>query len=658
MKGLGKGGHLTLLIVSVLVVSNYLFAHYSVSTSVQRLIEVVDDPSSEVTFGDQQQSSSSSDPNHGGRDQQANQQTGNVSTNWKLENGEVSSTAEVARPLHEGLKRKIWEVPPAGTEMQPLAEFSLRKEMVEFRAEKNIIVVTFANHAFLDFALSWVKSLTDCGVTNLLVGAMDTQLLEALYWAGIPTFDMGSNMNTTDVGWGSPTFHKMGWEKVMLVNAFLSLEYEVLMCDSDVVWLRNPLPYLERYPDADLLTSTDLVVNSVDDESLEIWDHAPEAYNIGIDLWRPTPVAKKFAVEWMSLLLSSDDIWDQDGFNDLMRSELGPEVINGSSSGLFYSYDGTLKLGFLPVSVFCSGHTYFVQELYKELGLQPYAVHTTFQYAGTAGKRHRLREAKLFYDPPDYYNAPGGFISYTPSLPENLLTGGAHTVESHFNLVNHQLRQVRSALAIASTLNRTLIMPELWCRLDRLWFGHPGILPGSHTKQPFLCPMDHIFDINMWLTDLPDDTYGTMIQFREYSFLDNPQLPSKVKASTLKVTLCELGTEGCNSDPSNKVEVPGALQLPMNSTEDQLKAALSYIGAQVIEFSSMLGAFGVFSDEARATQFSNRVKVYTGVWCCTQDQPPGHIGYDIYWDERTDGTPLPPGRPEDDHQPSQSLFID
>ena len=38
-------------------------------------------------------------------------------------------------------------------------------------------------------------------------------------------------------------------------------------------------------------------------------------------------------------------------------------------------------------------------------------------------------------------------------------------------------------------------MPPLWCRLDRLWFPHPGILEGSITKQPFLCPLDHVFEV-------------------------------------------------------------------------------------------------------------------------------------------------------------------
>ena len=57
--------------------------------------------------------------------------------------------------------------------------------------------------------------------------------------------------------------------------------------------------------------------------------------------------------------------------------------------------------------------------------------------------------------------------------------------------------QIRNGLAIATALNRTLIMPELWCGLDRWWAPHTGIIPGSDTELPFLCPMDHIFDLEV-----------------------------------------------------------------------------------------------------------------------------------------------------------------
>ena len=59
-------------------------------------------------------------------------------------------------------------------------------------------------------------------------------------------------------------------------------------------------------------------------------------------------------------------------------------------------YDGTLAIGILPVALFASGHTYFVQRLHERMGLEVYCVHATFQYSGTTGKRHRMRERLLW----------------------------------------------------------------------------------------------------------------------------------------------------------------------------------------------------------------------------------------------------------------------
>ena len=49
--------------------------------------------------------------------------------------------------------------------------------------------------------------------------------------------------------------------------------------------------------------------------------------------------------------------------------------------------------------------------MHEQLRLQPYAVHTTFQYVGTEGKRHRLREAIVFFDQPSYYDSSGTFFT-------------------------------------------------------------------------------------------------------------------------------------------------------------------------------------------------------------------------------------------------------
>ncbi|KAL7164621.1 hypothetical protein ACSBR2_040504 [Camellia fascicularis] len=564
---------------------------------------------------------------------------------------QVSSLGVVLSPAPQSqnkLRKPIWEVPPSGSKMPPLKTFRLTKDLVQKRVKDNIIIMTFGNYAFMDFILTWVKHLTDFGLDNILVGAMDTKLLEALYWKGIPVFDMGSHMSTTDVGWGSATFHKMGREKVVLIDTILPFGFEVLMCDTDMVWLKNPLPYLARFPEADVLTSSDQVSPTVADDRLDIWKEVGAAYNIGIFHWRPSDATKKLANEWKDMLLADDKIWDQNGFNELVRRQLGPSV--DEDSELAYAYDGKLKLGVLPASIFCSGHTYFVQAMYQQLRLEPYAVHTTFQYAGTEGKRHRLREAMIFYDPPEYYDSPGGFLTFKPSIPKSLLLDGEHTIESHFSLINYQMKQIRTALSIASLLNRTLVMPPLWCRLDRLWFPHPGVLIGTMTRQPFLCPLDHVFEVNVMLKEMPADEFGPGINLREYSFFDNPSVPRQVKESWLDVQLCQEGSQNCNV--SNSTSPTGVLKFPKNGNEEMFKTVFSsFKDVKVIQFSSMQDAFLGFTDKTREEKFRNRVKRYVGIWCCVQNHTPGHIYYDMYWDEKPDWKPIPPQKPEDDHPP-------
>ncbi|XP_075484425.1 arabinosyltransferase XEG113-like [Primulina tabacum] len=542
----------------------------------------------------------------------------------------------------------IWKTPPPGSKMPPLNTFQLTKELVQLRAKDNVIVVTFGNFAFMDFILTWVKHLSDLEVDNFLVGAMDTKLLEALYWKGVPVFDMGSHMSTINVGWGSPTFHKMRREKVILIDSILPYGFELLMCDTDMVWLKNPLPFIARFPEADVLTSTDLVAPTVIDDRLDDWRQGTTSINIGIFHWRPSDSSKKLAKEWKELLLVDEKIWDQNGFNELVRRQLGPSV--DEDSGLAYAYDGNLKLGLLPSSIFCSGHTYFVQAMYQQLRLEPYAVHTTFQYADTEGKRHRLREAMFFYDPPEYYDKPGGFLSFKPSIPKSLMLDGEHSIETHFALVNYQSKQIRTALAIASLLGRTLVMPPLWCRLDRLWFGHPGILQGSLTRQPFLCPLDHVFEVNVMLKDLPEEEFGANIDIREYSFLENPSLPNQVRESWLDVHLCQQRSNDC--EIPNKTSQTGILRFPKQSTEETFKTVFSsFKDVKVIQFSSMQDAFFGFTDKTREEKFRKRVKRYSGIWCCVQDHHPGHIYYDVYWDEKPGWKPIPPQTSADDHPP-------
>jgi hypothetical protein len=53
----------------------------------------------------------------------------------------------------------------------------------------------------------------------------------------------------------------MGRDKIRLIHDFTKTGVDVLISDIDVTWLRNPIPFFRRYPQADILVSTDNLKN-------------------------------------------------------------------------------------------------------------------------------------------------------------------------------------------------------------------------------------------------------------------------------------------------------------------------------------------------------------------------------------------------------------
>eukprot|EP00755_Sulcionema_specki_P025030 Sspe_Gene.82390::Locus_54000_Transcript_1_1_Confidence_1.000_Length_1379::g.82390::m.82390/K20784/XEG113; arabinosyltransferase len=359
---------------------------------------------------------------------------------------------------------------------------NLTRELVASVAQNNVVLVTWANFHYLDFVQNWVGHLRKLNVTNFIVGSMDDELLAALQKEGVASFGMQSNLSRNDFGWGSKQFHKMGREKISLVSAVLDLGFEVLVCDVDTVWMRDPNDYVARFPEIDVLVSTDSLRSTkmahevgLEDPRLAGGDTA----NIGILFFRLK--ARNLVEEWDKWLRNDSVVWDQVAFNVLLKQ--GWDLGKGVRPGAYSAYNGTLQAGVLPVHLFSSGHVFFVQQMHKKYNVTAYAAHATFQYSGTDGKRHRFREALEFYDPPEYYNRPGGYLVYSPKVDTDLLRTvkpeGKAGVAKHFAIMNPQIIQVRQALALAIATNRSLIMPPLTCAYDRAWFPHDGVFPGS-----------------------------------------------------------------------------------------------------------------------------------------------------------------------------------
>ncbi|CAL8469429.1 g8970 [Coccomyxa elongata] len=561
--------------------------------------------------------------------------------------------AQIDKPITEALR----EVEPLvglegygnstvknmGASMAPLASpspsiakqaknYTLTRDMILAVAPEGPVMVTWANFHYLDFVLNWVAHVDALGIKPL-VGSMDDKILQALVDRGVHTFAMRSGLSEDDFGWGSASFHKMGREKIQLIYTFTKMGFDILVADVDTVWLKNPLPYLARYPDADILTSSDHLMNTTADDGLEKFPEAGSAANIGIMLVRKGALA--LAKEWNEVLLADDKVWDQNAFNDLFRQNLkldGPE----SASRIFRGYDGKLRLGILPVALFASGHTYFVQRLHEQMGLDVYAVHATFQYSGTPGKRHRMRERLLWLaDPPEYYNPPGGLLTFDLQLGDLVnksvpVNGGvaAEDYSGHFDLVNAQLQQIRNALAVATALNRTLVFPALWCGADRWWAPHNGIIPGSGLQLPFQCPLDHVLDLEQMTKEFPEAEFGPGISFREYSLLDNPKANIQ-RADIVNVTICQVkGGQVCTLQKAQAK----AVTLPANPEHSSLMEALEpYKKKRVLHFPDMRLAYSNFPSKEHRKRYELRTNLYTSLWCCV-DKHPGHVWYDMWWD--------------------------
>ena len=472
-------------------------------------------------------------------------------------------------------------------------------------APQRKVVLTFTNRVRLDFARTWTTHVRALGMTNYLVGATDQQALAGLQKAGIPCFSMETNLPQGEWPWGSPSFKALGPHKIELIYKSLQWGFEVVITDIDALVLREPFAYMARWPDAAFLTTSDHLGNTTNDDGLENHGGIHTAFNIGYMFFRKS--ALPLVEEWRRVIREQPrSRWDQGEFNRIARVGWKPSRTDGlSDPRLFWSYQSKLIGGVLNLALFAGGHNHFVSQFAPRRGWRPYSVHTTYQYAAAAGKRHRLREGMVWIDPPAYYDPPGGLLAFELAVPEALLSppGGMDTT-GHIALINHQLQQVKSALAVAHTLGRKLIMPRVTCGYDKAWYplssGMPrnnyasrGVFPGAHAYiLPIRnCPIDHFLEVGML------DPVNTI---REYSLLSNPRTPPAVLASSVTLAL--------SKPPPAAVAGSEVERLRKASTGAKLLRLTNVAHVDSLED-------GILSS-AQASTVRNRFGYVGGSWCC------------------------------------------
>ena len=410
----------------------------------------------------------------------------------------------------------------------------------------------------------------------------------------------------------------------MRVSPFSQLRAgaDPVLTDADALVTRDPTPFILRLqPEAQILVTSDHLMSTTggrEDELEEPTRAVASAWNIGYMYIRHDVLHAM--LHWQQMCSDRPDLWDQNLFKDVLKmgglrfKDRVPAAV--SSKRLFLGYNGTIAIGILPVSSFCSGHTYFIQRMPQRRRIEAYSVHTTFQYSGAVGKTHRLREAMLWEDEPGYYTPSQGLLSYTPTVDRSLIRpSGVMTVKAHFELVNQQLVQIRAAFMLARRLKRLLILPELVCGLDRFWAPHNGTIPGSDTKLPIdPCPADHVIDLEAISRQAAPPFRGTVEGLlRESSFLSNPRLPYAIATS--------------------RKELPPPTDLaPTTLAKELLTPQMEAI--KVLHFTSMGDLFATLPPLEKENEM-RRMNTWTSIWCCSvplAPRKPGHVWYDLFWD--------------------------
>jgi len=237
----------------------------------------------------------------------------------------------------------------------------------------------------------------------------------------------------------------------------------------------------------------------------------------------------------------------------------------------------------------------------------------------------------MWEDGPEYFAKPQ-FLAYELDLPYSLVYpnggkpgpdgtipfGQRTTVEQHFALVHHQLRQLRNALALAQATGRVLILPRLVCGLDRAWMPHSGIFPGSAARLPLLdCPADHVIDLER--IGRPEDL------LREHSFLCNPRTPASVRGSVVRLAGTPPDLRGGDTSPAAAAAAAALVQ----------EIRTSHAGSKVVRLAAVPDYRALLTTSREALDFERRHASWGSLWCCNRPpngRGPGHIWYDLFAD--------------------------
>ncbi|KAL0401044.1 UNVERIFIED_CONTAM: hypothetical protein Slati_4134300 [Sesamum latifolium] len=219
------------------------------------------------------------------------------------------------------------KLPPSRASDMPVRRDELQEALAAAAAsttDKTVIIAIInkayveGDKAMLDLFLDgfWLGEGTRELTNQLLIVAMDQTSYERCRFLRLHCYKLeteGVDFMGEKV-YMSADFNKMMWRRTLFLGDVLRRGYNFIFTDTDVLWLRNPFPYLSRNKTLDLQISTDKFNGKEWSESNPI--------NTGFYMIRSNNKTVALFDKWYALKDTTPGKKEQDVLFDLMRQGL------------------------------------------------------------------------------------------------------------------------------------------------------------------------------------------------------------------------------------------------------------------------------------------------------------------------------------------------
>lgn len=448
------------------------------------------------------------------------------------------------RYMYKTTKRPVTKFPKLienrfnGEKIKKMTSRDFEENIKKYADNKNRIILAVVDEEYLHFAINFYKlSIQRHNLTNFMFITLDQAATDYCKAQNIPhnAFPLATFLkkSTQISNFGSRGFsYKTNMKTAVMIQA-LQTGVHVLMVDVDVIFFKNPLPFL-HCNNCSLLLQQDR-----------------ELYNSGFVYAINSNYAKQvYHVSW-SFFLKLQKSHDQSYFN------MAIEYLQKKKS-LF-------ELQVLPKAQFPCGVYYFehVHRPFENLPTCPDCVLVHNNYIGSRdAKLYRLKENHMWVvDEESYYsNHTAKYLTYeNPFEFEKTL--------------EMEVEALKSAMVLAAKLDRILILPSFHC------CSCAPIKQCSHSM--YRCSLLSVLRVSSF-----EWTFEG--KYREHSFLKHPIVPANVIKSTSPLLLVNETVYFNKEINSSKLHIYASANSTTNPNLDDVSNWVEkYDDYSVIQFHSL-----------------------------------------------------------------------